>query len=78
VKPAEYIIPQDWTPAKAAAAAVSATVETLEQIGFNENKRRATVEICDPNGVAYYVIEITRVREMPKNLLGDHQRTAPK
>jgi hypothetical protein len=64
--PVEYATPEGWSVTKAAAAAVSATVDTLEQVSMDSKCRSATVEVCDENGVAYYVIDIKKVRETPK------------
>jgi len=64
--PLELAAPEHWSVVEAAKAAVGATIETLEQIDMKSKGRAATVEICDENGVAYYVIDITKVRQVPR------------
>jgi hypothetical protein len=67
IKSVEFAAPENWTLADNASKAMSSIIQTMELIPFHENKRTATLEICDDKGVAYYVIDVKRVREFKKN-----------
>lgn len=67
IKSVEYKAPTGMTFVENATKSLSAVIQTLEAIPFHENKRSATIEVCDDTGVAYYVIDVKRVREFKNN-----------
>lgn len=49
--------------AEAAAKAVFLAVSALARKDFHKEKRRSTIEVCDENKVAVYIVEVTKVRQ---------------